>query len=365
MKDIYFLVAFVLFNILAIYSVKFLKFFIFKHRKNIFFRLFYSRIKKIGIPLLLLIDGNFIIYFINNEKQKEFYFYFNILVLGWLFYEIIKYIIYVIIALKLSHKDKIRKEVFNLAIHFTKLFIVLIIFISILSHLGVNFTAIITSLGIGGAIIGLAAKSTLENFFDSIRIISEDAFHQGDWIETKDFEGMVADVGFTSTQVRTFDNALITVPNTLLANSWIKNYSRRVIGRRIKFHLKIKYTTNTPEINRVIQEIRKMLEKHPGIVTDKKIENRFKKTIFKNALFSIEDKYGIRKTLLVYLDEFDEYSMNILVYAYSISVDWEEWLRVKQDVYMKILKIIENSKLELAYPTEEIYINRGKELWKN
>jgi MscS family membrane protein len=365
MKQIYFLIAFVFFNLFAIFSVKYLKFYLFKYRKNIFFKLFYSRIKKIGLPLLLLIDGNFIFYFFYNEKLKEFYFYFNILVLGWLFYEIIKYIIYVIIALKLSHKDKIRKEVFNLTIHFAKLFIVIIIFISILSHLGVNFTAIITSLGIGGAIIGLAAKSTLENFFDSIRIISEDAFHQGDWIETKDFEGIVADVGFTSTQIRTFDNALITVPNTFLANSWIKNYSRRVIGRRIKFHLKIKYTTNTEEINRVIKEIKKMLEIHPGIVTNKKIENKLKKMMYKNALFSIEDKYGIRKTLLVYLDEFDEYSMKILIYAYSISVDWEEWLKIKQDVYMKILKIIENSKLELAYPTEEVYINKGSDLWKS
>ncbi len=216
----------------------------------------------------------------------------------------------------------------------------------------------------GGAIIGLAAKGTLENFFDSIRVISQDAFHQGDWIETKDFEGLVADVGLTSTQVRTFDNALITVPNSFLANSWIKNYSRRFIGRRIKFWIKIKYSTDTEEIKRVIKEIKKMLEKHPGIVTDKKIENKLRRIMYKKALFSMEDKYGIRKTLLVYLDEFDEYSMNILVYAYSISINWEEWLRVKQDVYLRILNIIENSKLELAYPIQEVFIDKRDELWK-
>ncbi len=364
MNSIYLLIFIVLFNLFSIFFVKYIKYFIFKHRRNIFFKLFYSRIYKISIPLLLLIDGNFVFYLLKNYKIKEWVFYFNVLFIGWLFYEIIKYIIYVIIAINLSHKTNVRKEVFNLSIHFTKLFIILIIFISILTHLGVNIAAIVTSLGVGGAIIGLAAKGTLENFFDSIRVISEDAFHQGDWIETKDFEGLVADVGLTSTQVRTFDNALITVPNSFLANSWIKNYSRRFIGRRIKFWVKIKYSTDIEEIKRVIKEIKKMLQKHPGIVTDKKIENKLRQIMYKNALFSMEDKYGIRKTLLVYLDEFDEYSMNILVYAYSISINWEEWLRVKQDVYLRILNIIENSKLELAYPIQEVFIDKRDELWK-
>jgi len=250
-------------------------------------------------------------------------------------------------------------------INLTKVLIIIILFVVILSHMGVNITAIITSLGIGGVIIGLAAKETLSNFFDSIRLVSEDAFHVGDWIETKDFEGFVTEIGLTATQIRTFDNAMVIIPNSRLANEWIKNWSRRIIGRRIKFWIKIKYTTNTKEIERVIGEIRYMLSHHPKIVTDDKIKSHLIKRMKKDTLFLLEDKYGVRKTLLVYLDKFNEYSMDILVYAFSITIDWEEWLKVKQDVMLKILEIIKNSELELAYPTSIIFCDKRENLWES
>jgi MscS family membrane protein len=324
-------------------------------------------VNKIGIPLLLLINFNVVDYWLYKFgiETGDFAFYTNLFLSAWLFYEVFKYFVYTIISIKLAQKANVRRELFLLVINLTKVFLILIILVLILSHLGVNLTAIITSLGIGGVIVGLAAKDTLSNFFDSIRLVSEDAFHQGDWIETKDFEGFVTEIGLTATQIRTFDNSLITIPNSVLANQWVKNWSRRIIGRRIKFWIKIKYTTDTEELNRVINEIRKMLETHPHIVTDKKIASQLRKKMMKDTLFSIEDKYGVRKTLLVYLDKFNDYSMDILVYAFSITVDWEKWLRVKQDVLFKVLEIIKNSKLELAYPTSVIFNDERENLWKN
>jgi len=343
-----------------------LKIFLFKNRKKLSFRLFYSRVNKIGIPLLLLLNFNVLTFWLEKFgiPYKNAAFYVNLFLSAWAFYEIFKYIVYTIISVKLAQKANVRRELFLLVINLTKVFLVVIVFVLILSHLGVNLTAIITSLGIGGVIVGLAAKDTLSNFFDSIRLVSEDAFHQGDWIETKDFEGFVTEIGLTATQIRTFDNSLITIPNSVLANQWVRNWSRRIIGRRIKFWIKIKYTTDTDELNRVITKIRNMLEKHPDIVTDRKIASQLRKKMMKNTLFSIEDKYGVRKTLLVYLDEFDDYSMNILVYAFSITVDWEGWLKVKQDVLYKVLKIIKDSKLELAYPTNVIFYDERKNLWE-
>lgn len=367
MKELYILMGIVLFNIFTFYLAKILKFFIFKHKKNIFLRLFYSRVYKIFVPLLLLIDVNVLVFLFGNKLTniKDIKFFLNLFLISWLLYEIVKYVIYVLINLKISKKESVRRELFFLAINLTKVFIFIVWIVIGLSYIGVNISAIVTSLGIGGVIIGLAAKETLSNFFDSIRLVSEDAFHVGDWIETKDFEGFVTEIGLSATQIRTFDNAMIIIPNSLLANQWIKNWSRRIVGRRIKFWLKIKYTTDTEEIERVINEIRKMLSKHPQIVTDEKIQSHLIKKMKKNTLFLLEDKYGVRKTLLVYLDRFDEYSMDILVYAFSITIDWEKWLKVKQDVYLKILKIIQNSKLELAYPTQEIFIDKRSELWRN
>jgi len=367
MKEIILTAFVLLLDILYPLISKKIKIFLFKKRKKLSFRLFYSRVNKIGVPVLLLINFNVLIFWFKKFGigYENIAFYVNLFLVAWAFYEIFKYIVYMLIFLNLAKKANVRRELFLLVINLTKVFLVTVVFMLILSHIGVNITAIITSLGIGGLIIGLAFKDTLGNFFDSIRIVSEDAFHQGDWIQTKDFEGFVTEIGLTATQIRTFDNSLITIPNSVLANQWIKNWSRRIIGRRIKFWIKIKYTTDTEELNRVISEIRTMLEKHPQIVTDRKIASMLRKKMMKNTLFSIEDKYGVRKTLLVYLDEFDDYSMNILVYAFSITVDWEGWLKVKQDVLFKVLEIIKNSKLQLAYPTSVIFYDERKNLWKS
>ncbi|NPA87504.1 MAG: mechanosensitive ion channel family protein [Epsilonproteobacteria bacterium] len=365
MNEIVITVLVVLLDILYPYLSRKLKLFLFKKRDNLFLRLFYSRVNKIGVPILLLINFNLLDHWLKKYGLDNIHlsFYVNLFLVSWAFYEVFKYVVYSIISVKLAQKANVRRELFLLVINLTKVLLVIVVFVLILSHLGVNLTAIITSLGIGGVIVGLAAKDTLSNFFDSIRLVSEDAFHQGDWIETKDFEGFVTEIGLTATQIRTFDNSLITIPNSVLANQWVRNWSRRIIGRRIKFWVKIKYTTDTEEIENVVVRIRNMLEKHPQIVTDEKIVSQLRKKMMKNTLFSIEDKYGVRKTLLVYLDEFDEYSMNILIYAFSITVDWEGWLKVKQDVLFKVLEIIKDSKLELAYPTSVIFHDERKNLW--
>ena len=247
MREIILSIIVLLIDLLYPYLIKKLKIFLFKNRKKLYFRLFYSRVHKIGIPFLLLINLNLIHHWFKHifYTIDDVFFYIYLFDGAWLVYEIFKYIVYTVISLKLAKKANVRKELFLLVINLMRVFLIVAILVLILSHLGVNVTAIITSLGIGGVIVGFGAKDTLSNFFDSIRLVSEDAFHQGDWIETKDFEGFVTEIGLTATQIRTFDNSLITIPNSVLANQWIKNWSRRIVGRRIKFWIKIKYTTNT------------------------------------------------------------------------------------------------------------------------
>ena len=330
-------------------------------RREAFYRLLFNRVGKIGRPLRLLIVLFLLrraieIFVVTDALDTLFYalywFFFF-----WFVYETVKFLLYATLTAKIRKQRLARMELYNLFLNITRVFIAFILVVLILSHLGVNLTALITSLGIGGAIVGLSAKDTLTNFFDSIRLVSEDAFRQGEWVETAEVEGIVTEMGLTSTKLRTFDNALVTVPNTVLANGYIKNWTRRMVGRRIKFHLQLKFSSDIMEIERVIYEIHEMLHSHPDIVNVNKLRylKHLKKT-HEDGLFNIEDKYGVRRTLLVYLDEIGEYSMKILVYAFSISVDWEEWLRVKQDVIKRTLKIIDESELELAVPKREILL---------
>ncbi|WOE69215.1 mechanosensitive ion channel family protein [Hydrogenimonas thermophila] len=252
----------------------------------------------------------------------------------------------------------LRQELVNLILSIVKVTIVIIAGFMLLVRMGVNITGLLASLGIGGLAVALAAQNTLSNFFGLLKIIFDNSFSQGDWIETKDVEGTVVEIGFISTMIRTFDNALITVPNANLANSYIKNWSKRSVGRRIKMHIGVSYGASRESVMKAIDEIAAMLESHPGIATPKRVD---KKVIVKSKrekkLVSIEDKYGIKTTLLVYLDEFADSSINILIYTFSKTVVWKEWLEIKQDVLLKIWEILERNNLEFAFPSQSIYFD--------
>ena len=345
---------------------KMVKMRLFKKRRELLYRLLFHRLEKLGRPIRLFISVVIIEKAIGifgiGQKLDFLFFLIYIFVMGWVIYEILKFILYISLTLRIEKQQSVRRELFNLILNILKIIIAVVLLLLILSRLGVDLTGLITSLGIGGVVIGLSAKDTLTNFFDSIRLVGENAFNLGDWIETAELQGLVTEVGLAATKIRTFDNALVTIPNSKLASGYIKNWSKRVIGRRIKFQLKLAYTYDTDEMDRVLYEIREMLEQHPDIVNDNKLKYLIKmKQTYANGLFNTRDTLGVRSTLLVYLDEIDAYSMNILIYAFSISVNWEEWHRVKQDVIQKIIHIIDESELELAIPKEQVLLEAADE----
>ncbi|WP_300361415.1 mechanosensitive ion channel family protein, partial [Hydrogenimonas sp.] len=255
---------------------------------------------------------------------------------------------------------QLRQELINLIISIVKAIIVIIAISMLLVRMGVNITGVVASLGIGGLAVALAAQNTLSNFFGLLKIIFDNSFSQGDWIETPDVEGTVVEIGFISTMIRTFDNAMITVPNATLANNPLKNWSKRTVGRRIKMVIGVTYDSKREDLMAAVKEIEKMLSEHPGIASSKKVDG---KKIFQRRsrrekkLLSLEDKYGVKTTLLVFLDEFADSSINILVYCFSKSVVWQEWLEVKQDVMLKIWEILEKYHLDFAFPSESIYFD--------
>ncbi len=242
----------------------------------------------------------------------------------------------------------LKNEVVNLTIKVLNTLIVLIAFIAILKIIGVDLTALLSGLGIAGAAVAFAAKDSISNIFGSISILVGDVFEQGDWIETKDVNGTVVEIGLRASTIRTFDNALISIPNSELANNGVKNWSRRSIGRRIKMNVGLTYQSDFHDIRQAIIEIKTMLKEHPGIANER--------TAYQNAyrqakLVSTEDFKGVKRTTLVYMDEFADSSINILVYCFSRSVDWSVWLEVKEDVMFKIADILKKNNLDFAYPT--------------
>jgi MscS family membrane protein len=246
----------------------------------------------------------------------------------------------------------VKNEVINLVIKTINGLIIIISIIIILKIFGVNLTALLSGLGIAGAAVAFAAKDSIANVFGSISILVGNVFEQGDWIETSDVNGTVVEIGLRASTIRTFDNALISIPNSELSNKGIKNWSRRRIGRRIKMNIGLTYESNFKDIKKAIEDIRLMLQHHKGIANE---HTSFIDPTREARLVSIEDFKGIKRTTLVYLDEFSDSSINILLYCFSKSVAWNEWLEVKEDVMYKIADILEKNNLEFAYPTMTIH----------
>ncbi|MEA1967068.1 MAG: mechanosensitive ion channel family protein [Thermodesulfobacteriota bacterium] len=252
----------------------------------------------------------------------------------------------------------LRDEIINLFINFAKLLGFVAILAIVLNHFGIKMTAILSTLGIGGLAFALAAKDTLSNLFGGITILMDDLFRQGDWIIIQEVEGTVVEVGVRSTTVRTFENALVTVPNSTIANYQVVNWSRRNIGRRIQMHIGVTYESNMQDLKNAIEDIRYMLEKHPDISKPEMEKYGSIRKKHSSKLLSGSDHEGIKGTQMVYFDRYNDYSMDILIYCFSKSINWAEWLQVKEDVLYKIHDILTNNNLEFAYPTE-VRINTG------
>jgi len=253
---------------------------------------------------------------------------------------------------QIKKSKMIKNEVVNLAIKVVNGLIVIMAAIAILQILGVNLTALLSGLGIAGAAVAFAAKDSIANIFGSISILLGDVFEQGDWIEAKEVDGTVVEIGLRASTIRTFDNALISIPNSELANDGVKNWSRRSIGRRIKMTIGVTYQSDFSDIRQAVLDIREMLKDHPGIANQR---TEYHDNYRQSKLVSIEDFKGVKRTTLVFMDEFADSSINILVYCFSRTVIWEEWLEVKEDVMFKLAEILAKNNLDFAYPSLTIH----------
>jgi MscS family membrane protein len=212
-------------------------------------------------------------------------------------------------------------------------FIIFLALIMTIQNLGYSISGLLASLGIGGLAVALAAKDTLSNIFGSMMIILDRPFHIGDWIKTGDMEGTVEEIGFRSTKIRTFAKTLITVPNNIIANLSVDNISR-MPKRRIKLTVGVTYETSPEQMRRAVEAIRDLLRTHPAIDQD---------------------------FFLVNFTEFNASSLDILVYCFTKTTVWGEYLDARQDVCLQIMDILEAHGMEIAFPSRSIYLRNADE----
>ncbi len=200
---------------------------------------------------------------------------------------------------------------------------------AILELWGINVAGLVAGLGIGGLAFALAAKDTAANLFGSIALLLDKSIRIGEWIRIDGVEGVVEDIGMRTTKIRSFQKSLITLPNQVIANSPIENFSRRGI-RRIKMTIGVTYDTNSEQIQQILLDIKEMLKNHQGI--------------------------SQKSTTLVNFTDFGDSSLNILIYTFANTSNWKHYMDIKEDVNLKIMKIIEDNQSAFAFPSQSIYV---------
>ena len=307
--------------------------------------------------LIFVINLNMIVYVYNDFNSIEIASKFFNIVYALIFTFISFKVINIVAKIKVHSMEngnaKSKNDVINVGIKLLNFIIIILGVLLVLHFAGANLTAVLSGLGIGGFAVAFAAKDSLANFFGTLSILFSDVFSQGDWIVVDGKEGVVIEIGTRVTTIRTFDNALIAIPNAILANQDVKNWNKRSLGRRIKMKLGIKYGSSSKDIKNAVNEIRTMLDIHKDIATVNTLYRYQQKQSTK--LVSKEDALGIKKTLLVYLDEFSDSSMNILVYCFTKSTDWQDWLETKEEVMHRIMEIFEKNNIEFAFPSLSLY----------
>ena len=254
-----------------------------------------------------------------------------IIVLFWIFVELLNY--FTIHLDKVTNKfgDKISTEVANFLIKSVRLFIIAIGVFSVLQEWGYNISGFLASLGLVGMAFALAAKDTAANLFGSLVIFTDKPFKVGEWIKTPDVEGTIESIGIRSTKVRTFAQAQVTVPNASLANSAILNWSR-MGKRRVKMNIGLTYDTKGEVVQKIVADIKAMLKNHKDIDQD---------------------------TMHIYFSAFGDSSLNIFCYYFTKTTNWGEFMKVREDTYFKIMKIVEQNGSDFAFPTQTLHIENG------
>lgn len=222
-------------------------------------------------------------------------------------------------------------QIFPFAIDFIKFLIIIFSTFLILSIVfNVNIGTLVAGLGIGGLAVALAAKETFENLLGSFIIYLDKPFEIGDFIKVNDTFFTVEKVGFRSTRLRTLEMTRMTMPNKLLIESNIDNYTLRS-ARRVDRRLPLSRLISFSQTKKIIEEIKLAINNHP-LTTEE---------------------------VFVNFHEISNYALEIRIQYYVNTKEWLIYLEVVEEVNFKILQIIEENAAEVAYPTTMINVNKA------
>ncbi len=195
---------------------------------------------------------------------------------------------------------------------------------AVIGSWGYNTSTILAGLGIGGIAIALAAQKTIENLFGGVAVVSDRPVAVGDFCKFGDRVGTVEDIGLRSTRVRTLDRTLVSIPNAEFSSMVLENFSQR---DKVWFHptMNLRRDTTPAQVRNILEAIRRILTEDPKVETG---------------------------GLPVRFIGAGAYSLDIEIFAYIRTKDYDEFLKIQQDLLLRIMDAISVAGTALALPTQ-------------
>jgi MscS family membrane protein len=255
------------------------------------------------------------------ERGLSLLFFFGF---AWLFMRTVDVIIRRLNIFLRSRHRSFSYSVLPLAARVLKITILLLMIAALLSSWGYNTTTIVAGLGVGGIAIALAAQKTIENFFGGVAVVSDRPVAVGDFCKFGDRTGTVEDIGLRSTRIRTLDRTLVTVPNGQFSSMTLENFGRR---DKMLFHfiLNVRRDTKPDQVRELLGSIVKILAENPKFETG---------------------------ALPVRFVGVGTYSLDLEIFIYVLTKDGDEFMRIQQDLYLRILDAVQEAGTALALPTQ-------------
>jgi len=246
----------------------------------------------------------------------------------WLIHQFIQPVTYLLGGLE----KLLTKELIGWIIRALKILIFILGAAAVLELWGIKIGPIIAGLGLFGVAVALGAQDLFKNLISGILVLVEKRFKVDDWIIVEDIiEGIVERIGFRSTVVRKFDKSLAIIPNFQFAENAVINVSATT-NWIISWVITLQYNTTVEQLKKVRDEIEKYITTHKD--------------------------YKISLGHAVRVDKFSDSSIDMYIRCFTVTDDWDEWLKVKERLAIEIKQIIEKNNASFAFPSQSIYVEK-------
>jgi MscS family membrane protein len=197
-------------------------------------------------------------------------------------------------------------------------------------YFGVNLTAALAGLGVGGIAIALAAQKNLENVIGGISVVIDRPARVGELVKVGDNRGFVEHVGLRSTRIRTLERTVVSIPNGQLANESLENIS---IRDKFWFHhtLRLRHETSVSTMREILDRVKNLLAQCPRV-----------------------ESGSVRVRFL----GFGPSSLNVEIFVYVLDSNWNSFLETQENLLLDVMEIVQAAGTGLAYPSQTLYLAR-------